>query len=342
MKKTIAITAFLTLAFFGANAQNKVMLHSKGQVTQFSSNSPFVSAYDSAQTGDTIYLSGGTFAMPNTFSKGVKVFGAGHFPDSSQVTQPTILQGNLSLVQGADSFALVGAYITGNINFQNNMSINEVSFNRCRFANVSIEGTTNKCQNITFIECVTTGNFTLTNAERVLISNSIILGRVLYGNEVSITNNVFQFHYGGYATTILFDFITNSNISNNIVFYDYTWWIHRSCIGSTFSNNLFRVSSAMENTSSNFSGNMYSVIFDSLFVSVPPNNTFNYSYSYHLRNPNQYLGNDNAQVGIYGGAFPFKEGSIPLNPHLRTFLVSPKTDNSGQIELEIEVSAQDH
>ena len=342
MKKTIAITAFLTLAFFSANAQNKVMLHSKGQVTQFSSNSPFVTAYDSSQNGDTIYLSGGTFTMPSSFNKGVQIFGAGHFPDSTKATQPTILQGAINLAQGADSLRVEGVYITGDISFANNVTINQIGFNRCRFSNVNIIGTSNKSQNISFTECVVSGNFSLQNAERVLISNSIILGRVFNGNELSITNNVFQFHYGGWHTTILFDQILNSYIANNIVFYDYDWWIYSGCTGSTFANNVFRVSSAMENTSSNFVGNVYSVNFDSLFTNLPPNNSFSYTYNYHLRNPSNYLGNDNTQVGIYGGLFPFKEGSVPVNPYIRFFNAAPKTDNDGMLEVEIEVSAQDN
>jgi len=342
MKKLIIITGIFIITIINTQAQSKVMLHSKGQVSTFSSSSPFVTAYDSAQNGDTIYLSGGTFAMPSSFNKGVQIFGAGHFPDSTKATQPTILQGAINLSQGADSLRVEGVYITEDISFANNVSINQIGFNRCRFSNVNINGTTNKSQNVSFTECVVSGNFSLQNAERVLISNSIILGRILNGNELSITNNVFQFHYGGWYTTILFDQILNSYIANNIVFYDYTWWIHSGCTGSTFARNYFRVSSDMENTSSSFVGNKYSINMDTLFVNTPPNNSFSYSYNYSLSNPSGNLGNDNSQVGIYGGMFPFKEGSVPVNPHVRLFKVSAKTDNDGMIDVEFEVSAQDN
>ena len=70
--------------------------------------------------------------------------------------------------------------------------------------------------------------------------------------------------------------------------------------------------------------------------------TFNYTHDYHLQAPTTYLGTDGTQVGIYGGTFPYKEGAVPLNPHIQLKNIAPTTDANGDLQIQIQVKAQDN
>ena len=65
-------------------------------VVQADGNSAFFgdlqTAVVAAQSGDFIYVPGGTFSMGNdTIKKGVTIIGAGHYPDSTLATNQTII-----------------------------------------------------------------------------------------------------------------------------------------------------------------------------------------------------------------------------------------------------------
>lgn len=45
-------------------------------------------------------------------------------------------------------------------------------------------------------------------------------------------------------------------------------------------------------------------------------------------------------MGIYGGSTPWKEGAIPSNPHIFFKNISNATDGSGNLPVQIKVSAQ--
>lgn len=70
-------------------------------------------------------------------------------------------------------------------------------------------------------------------------------------------------------------------------------------------------------------------------------NIFDYNQDYHLVDPATYLGIDNTEVGIYGGMYPIKDGAVPQNPHIQTKSVAPITDVNGDLQIEIQVEAQE-
>lgn len=69
MKKNLLVLSMLILLVISSNAQRVVALHSATGVTLFTGVNPFVDAYTAAQPGDTIYLSGGSFANPPLMDK---------------------------------------------------------------------------------------------------------------------------------------------------------------------------------------------------------------------------------------------------------------------------------
>ena len=53
-----------------------------------------------------------------------------------------------------------------------------------------------------------------------------------------------------------------------------------------------------------------------------------------------YLGDDGTEVGIYGGLVPFKEGAVPINPHISQKSIQTTTDSNGLLNIYFTVEAQ--
>ena len=116
-------------------------------------------------------------------------------------------------------------------------------------------------------------------------------------------------------------------------------YVHNLCESNTFIKNVFAfIPSAGLNT---FTDNYNSVVLNTVFVNQS-GYAFNYANDYHLLNPTMYLGTDGSQVGIYGGMFPYKEGAVPSNPHFQLKNIAPTTDVNGDLNIQIQVEAQDN
>jgi hypothetical protein len=76
---------------------------------------------------------------------------------------------------------------------------------------------------------------------------------------------------------------------------------------------------------------------------VSSSTSFSYSDDYHLKSTSVGVnaGRDGTDIGIYGGAFPWKEGSLTFNPHYQRINISPTTDNNGNLNVNIKVEAQE-
>ena len=63
---------------------------------------------------------------------------------------------------------------------------------------------------------------------------------------------------------------------------------------------------------------------------------------YHLIAPMLYLGTDGTQVGMYGGANPFKEYARPSNPHIVSKTIPFITNQNGILPVNIKAKAQNY
>jgi hypothetical protein len=332
MKKTLLL--FITVAVSGGvvSAQ-KAILHTTDSIMLFNGNSALISAYNAAAAGDTIYLSGGSFNQPGTIDKKLLIFGAGHYPDSTNVTGRTVIQGTTTLGANADGFHLEGVEINGDLTFASNNAIDNVIVKYCKLNNVIINGTTNHSNNLSFIRDVI-NSLNLYNATNVLVSNSII-GCISnsYGNIIS--NNVYySYVYVDYYNRYLLG--GDNNIISNNIFVTAGYGVNGN--GNRFYYNLFVDSNPNYGTSPTVSGNYVNVPKDSIFVNQI-GSTFVYTNNYHLKKPATYVGTDNTQVGIYGGSFPYKDGGIPSNPHFQFQNIAPTTNN-GFLKVQIKAAAQ--
>lgn len=348
MKTTlILIVIFLQISLM---AQVKIVsLHHPGSNPQFFSNEanaqPFQMAYAAAVDGDTIYITGGTYVPPTSFNKRLAIYGAGHFPSATTATQTTNISGEFNLGDQADGSHLEGLNFYNSINYPTN-SVNDFSVKRCFIAgNVSAGSASgNYCLNNVYAENVIQGDINLNNLRSAIFSNNFIRGASsnLIGDVFQ--NNIFLRKSDHYDSGAFVIYYANATIFNNNIFiqtasYYSTQYIlnNGTC---TWTNNVFSLSSPVLGVDPILIGNTYGINMTDIFMNYTFNTPFNYSYDYHLKPAGLALPNtDGTQVGVYGGSAPFKDFSIPVNPHINSAVISQESNN-GLLNVNIQVQAQ--
>ncbi len=330
-----------------SSAQSVIGLHHNKKATFFSS---FDSLKLHIQTGDTIYLPGGGLNIGSwQIDKQVCIIGAGHYPDSAKATRTTYLTGDIILKTGADNTFLEGFYLTGNITFGTNASdqvVNNITISRCSINNMYLSysgANSTLSSNIIIRENIIRGdNIAGGYAKGVLITNNFIQGIVSYFDNMLFTNNI---QMRGFCGGGPFHDVNNSTMQNNILNFQYYScggnYFMSNCNSNHYANNIFNQAWTFPDGSSTGIGNWMSVEVASVFVNQS-GLTFDYAQNYHLKLPDSYIGTDAKEAGIYGGLTPYKEGVVPFNPHIQSKTINPATDNSGNLNINIKVKAQDN
>jgi hypothetical protein len=322
-------------------AQKVVALHSPTNGIQyFDDDNPLQSAYTAAIDNDTIYLPGGSMAPPSKFEKKLIIYGAGHYPDATSATFKTVISGNFNLSDEADGFHLEGVFISGNLNFDSGESINDVVIKRCKFSTLYVSGDrTNPAENNTFIENVITGSLNIDNLINSSFFNNIIQGGIVNARSLIFLNNLFLYN-GAYSDSQVIYYANNSMFKNNI-FLQQNNDICEGAGASTWSHNIFCTSTTSPQLG------LDPILIDNYFMDRADvlvnqtGNSFDYSHDYHLQSgAAANLGDDGYETGIYGGYYPWKDYSIPVNPHISSKSISGTSDTNGMIQVDINVHAQ--
>jgi hypothetical protein len=337
MKKfTLQFIIFLMLIAGGVNAQNLISI-------QNGNNPIFYTKLDSAifhaQNGDTIYLPGGNFTISDTIDKCLHFEGVGHHPDSTTETSRTIISGNKQLIlkSGADNGSVTGIYFNypdyyyGYPNIQILDSISGYLISRCYITKQLINFYSN---NLTIAENIIVSIYS--NGNNTYCTNNIILGYATINSGV-IKNNIFTFSDAGYAAYALYP---GNNIVENNIFKPYS--ISTNGGASIYNNNVNGGVNGINGQNQGSGNFLDNVELPSIFVNYNPADDI-YNADFHLpsNSPYKNAGRDGSDLGIYGGAFPWKPGSVPFNPHLQSVNIPGATDQNGNLNVNIKVSAQD-
>ncbi|KAF0130026.1 MAG: hypothetical protein FD155_1812 [Bacteroidetes bacterium] len=287
-------------------------------------------AFDSANPGDTVYIPSGPFLAAD-ISKRLHIIGIGHNPDSAAATGISVITGDLLLYQGASGGTLTGVKCNKIILFD---TISNYSVRRCNIEYFEQYSSLNTymVQNCFFIENIVRNQYLTYYTKNNFISNNIFVGYVYIGRNNTIRNNIFMEETNSINTVY-------STIENNIFLSPAN---NPNFYFNIVSNNLF-----VQNIDPSFGEN----IFHNNFMNIPHSSIFvnqmgydfNYSHNYHLQPScvGKGAGIDGTDIGIYGGAFPWKDGSVPFNPHFLFLQNTHTTDSIGNLHINIKVAAQD-
>jgi hypothetical protein len=349
-RNLISSSIFLLFLTTSVTAQQTVALQSNGSVTIFPHTSGFTNAVAAAADGDTLYLSGGIFAVSNLMiDKRLTIYGVGHALEHNTATGITQINGNIYLISGADFSNISGLFVNGNIfvgSTTNNQNVSSVFITRCY-----INGT---------LQLTHDGNEERMGTNLILMEN--IIG-ALNGNHIRnclIKQNII---------VRLFYFRDNNQFINNIILRtsEYFSFNYSRVVGSHFENNIF-INTAYSNLetggyshctfhqnafvanatfgTTNSTGiyqNLVNQDVNGIFVNYDGASAFTYDYDFNLNESfsGKGFGKDGYDIGIYGTSVPFKANMLPEIPHIKSETISTSTDQDGKLQVNIEVEAQE-
>jgi hypothetical protein len=334
--KKILISMLMLVVSLSLSAQGRFVIQN-GENSQVYTT--FQNAFAALVDGDTLYIPGGTYIIGDiNIDKKVTMVGAGHYPAHTTATGLTILQGNIRFITGSDYSHIQGFYLTGGIQLgtsSSNQAVSYITISRSNLNGIKLYASSPAtAQNIHITENVIRGSIDGGNAQHVLIEKNIVTNIYNFNNNVLISNNIVLQTNGD-----TFQHMYTCVFQNNVILHNGSYFLYASS-SNTFLNNLF-VKTITFSPPDYGSGNIISQPLASIFVNYP-GGAFSYDFDFHLQetSPGNNAGTDGFDIGIYGTAVPYKEGAVPFNPHITSQEVSPGTNEAGEIEVNIQVEAQ--
>lgn len=330
---SLVCLALLSVASASAQyAQMATLLHS-GELTNFFTSSALRQALEAAVDGDVISLSSGTFEI-DSIHKNVSIRGAGIKVDGiSSNTTPSVVTAKYSIYidcPNVDKCALNLEGITFPVSI-NVLNANIVNAQKCEFKEIN-SNYNPKWSAGTFFNCLFK-RFDDDNLEK---------GSLEFVNCIFSTDPKAHYLNDRY-----------SDFGNNNVAKQFTNCTILCC--SSFSKSmlqncvvdLIQGSNTYTGISSNSSA--YNCIVRNVHrfeCSGSDNRTLGGAENLFaetgfytlLPEFDSFLGNDNTQVGAWGGTFPFN--TDVSNPKITRFDVSKQTTTDGKLSIDIEVSTE--
>ncbi len=338
--KSLLASLFIAATGVTSLAQAPVTLQHAGNTFVFYTSSGFQDAYNAAVDGDTIHLPGGHYSSL-TVDKQITIIGTGHFPDSTLVTGHTQINGTMYFGSNADNAHFEGLYITGNLQANAaDVTADYFTIHRCLIdGDFSLSGSRiTPTLYLLISECVIRGNIDLSNTTQAVLRNNIFQSRIHYAYQSLFENNNFinsPYYSGGWHNS-LYD--CDYNLIRNNIFAHQVQLQFIYCQNSVIENNVFTTGTYDFGTNSSAS-NYFSAPASTLFINWT-SGSFLHSDNFHLTSSVTYPGNDATECGIYGGAAPWKEGGVPVNPHFIQASIDSQTNSSGEVNVIIKAGAQ--
>lgn len=338
MKTTFLFLSLLFVAATGLKAQNLIAVQGGTKAPKFYTKLP--EAIEKAVAGDTVYIPGGSFDGV-LINKRLCLIGAGHNPDSTSATARTLVQ-SITLDPGAAKGSITGLVVQ---QLYTNGSVNTYTISRCNVFSLYLDRSYTGLANFTINENII--SHLAVGGTNHLITNNIFIVQVGTSNNSpinfsTIKNNIFLL--GATPNYIYPLYASNCNIENNIFEVGAgTPYVSSSTLFNNFNGGVN--GSTGDNQGS---GNILTTTpLKSIFVSYDPTKISGdgiYKANFAIRSTSSLknAGRDGTDMGIYGGIFPWKAGSIPFNPHFQNIQVAPKTDANGNLSVHITVKAQDN
>jgi len=337
MKKTILLATLITVLCYCSFAQTPQIarVSSSGVTTVYTD---LKKAMSDAQDDDFIYLPGGLFVVDSlNFNHRVNVIGAGHYPDSTNATGRTVINGDVYCFAGGTGGSLQGVAF-GNVNYGSscmNFTIAKCYFsltqglNGDQYASTAI---------LNIYDCIVysalfTGNNPVSFG---IIANKSLINDITFCNNSTFSNCVF-YNYGMYGNNYgndndelrncIFNIVNNGSSTSGTIHY-FNSHIENMTSGCSFNHLAFALNTTYDSTAGN------------TFVGGACPTTFSYTFDYHVKASSNAAGSgtDGTDKGIYGTMYPYNP--LPYNPHIYFNSVAPVTNAQGQLPMNVKVRAQ--
>lgn len=277
-------------------------------------------AISAASNGSVIYLPGGGFQIADEtkITKQVTIIGIGHESQSENADGNTVISGNLFFNDGSSGSAVMGCYISGNVNIgADEKSVNNILIRYCNLNAFTVKS--DLCSgtviNQNYIRASSDGG-----SAAVEVTNNIMT-RLTNVSGGIIRNNILPTDWSSSENLVS---IKNSTISENVI-YDGVESISQ-CVGS---NNLYWGSPYFGDNNVVVSSDQWKVLFVKNAGITPASD-------FHFTDDFQKYSN----IGIYGGT-GFKDSGMAPVPYVVLKDIPEQTDASGKLNIRIRVKASE-
>lgn len=340
MKKLfLSLVAVMVATMSYAQSSTLATLSHDGNISTFYGTTALREAYNEAQNGDVITLSGGSF-ISTDIKKALTIRGAGMDINNLSQSEPTILTGNFT-INIADSLSsrltlegllhnhtlyVEGTFKNGTfiksrfatITYRNNSSIKNLTMIHCK---VATKLDCPSASNISCINCIIMNPYykSPTNSNIEYINCIVYHSYLAYGN-----NNTDDSYTATFLNCILCSYLSSGSYQI----------IPSSC---TLYNNVIIANSTgqplknVANTTNTHRGGSYQEVFKTY------NETYNDNETFELVDAiKSFKGTDGTEVGIHGGNMPFDV--TPTNPQITKCNVAAKSTADGKLSVDITVN----
>ena len=319
MKKLILTFVFAIVASVAAMTQQISVVSAGGSTNIYST---LQEAIEGASANSVIYLPGGGFPIDDSvkITKKVTIIGIGHKIKGENADGYTTITGNLFFNQGSDGSAVMGVYMTGNVNIGSNGKVDNVLVRYCNLNSVQVNNGT--CMG-TVVNQNYIRNNSYFNGARCNFTNNIAHSVYNLDNGY-IENNIIT---GSKSTTYdgqhALQGCDNTTIKGNVIFYTSQHYGSNCQIANNMSK------SSWGTDAINMGG---SIDWGTVFVSnagITPNSDYHFKGDYQKYN---------SQVGIYAGT-GFSDSALPPVPYIVAKQIPEQTDANGKLNIKIRVRA---
>ncbi len=333
MKRILSI-AVAIVATITAGAQNIAVVNSSNNTKIYQT---LDEAITEAEEGSIIYLPGGGFQVTDNakIDKQLTIMGVSHRGDTDNVDGATVISGNLNFIAGSSYSAVMGVYVSGDVNIATKTdsvinftmrycNVNAVIVNHSKSTGMVI----NQCylrNTSDFSNC----NVRLTN--NIMHSVKQINGGYIDHNVITGSTSVYvgdwDYNYKSYALA----FVASSTITNNFILNGANTHRGDNCFAS---NNCIGTGTWAENPVQLAENTEWKAVFE-----APDGIKITSKYKVLEGSLAKNAGLDGTDLGIYGGSGFSDEALAPI-PRIVSKKVAESTDSSGKLQIEVTVKAQ--
>lgn len=289
-------------------------------------------AINNADEGSVIYLPGGGFTISNDtkINKRLTIMGVSHRGDTDNADGATIISGNLQFDHGSSGSAVLGAYISGNVEID---SVQNITVRKCNAYSIQVKnsGATGLVVNQCYLrEDCNFGNCNARIENNIIdmaynVTGGIIRHNVFTGNQYENGSN-----WKNYPSI---RWIYSSIIEDNF-FVGWSGVVDRNISNCVISRNCIGTGTWGSDTDPYVldAGVTWDDVFNQHKGCTP-------SSDYSLKGSwGKGEATDGSDIGIFGGS-GFDPNALAPIPRIVSKKVNEQTDGTGRLHIEVTVKS---
>jgi len=291
-------------------------------------------AITNAEKGSIIYIPGGGFTVTENakIDKKLTIMGVSHRGDTDNVDGATIISGNLNFIKGSSHSAVIGVYVSGNINVATSTdSVANFTMRHCNVNSVQVKNS--KSSGMVINQCYLR-NYSDFYSCNVSLTNCIMhSAKNVNGGKVDhciITSYTGWYDDGWYPALQNFN---STTITNNFFTGSRSLYSTHSGSNCFVSNNCRGTTAWGENPVVLDEGTKWEDVFK-----TPKGVSIASEYKL-IGKWGKSAALDGSDLGIYGGS-NFDDKALAPIPRIVSKKVAESTDGSGKLEVTVTVKAQ--